>query len=168
MLSWEGVENTVGCGAGTCTHVWNYAQTVAFLFPELEQSMRRIEFLQETQADGYMPFRTYRPFGLPAWEMLPSADGQLGAVVRLYREWRLSGDNRLIEDCWDGVVRSMEYAIRTWDTDGDFVPDSAQHVTYDTELYGMTSMVSTLFFAALIAAAEMAEYMVYLTERSMR
>lgn len=44
-------------------------------------------------ADGYMPFRTYRPFGLPAWEMLPSADGQLGAVVRLYREWRLSGDN---------------------------------------------------------------------------
>ena len=92
-----------------------------------------------------MPFRTYRPFGLPAWEMLPSADGQLGAVVRLYREWRLSGDNRLIEDCWDGVVRSMEYAIRTWDTDGDFVPDSAQHVTYDTELYGMTSMVSTCF-----------------------
>ena len=159
FFGWEGVENTVGCGAGTCTHVWNYAQTVAFLFPELEQSMRRIEFLQEIQADGYMPFRTYRPFGLPAWEMLPSADGQLGAVVRLYREWRLSGDNRLIEDCWDGVVRSMEYAIRTWDTDGDFVPDSAQHVTYDTELYGMTSMVSTLFFAALIAAAEMAEYM---------
>ena len=118
FFGWEGVENTVGCGAGTCTHVWNYAQTVAFLFPELEQSMRRIEFLQETQADGYMPFRTYRPFGLPAWEMLPSADGQLGAVVRLYREWRLSGDNRLIEDCWDGVVRSMEYAIRTWDTDG--------------------------------------------------
>lgn len=42
---------------------------------------------------------------------------------------------------------------------GILIPDSAQHVTYDTELYGMTSMVSTLFFAALIAAAEMAEYM---------
>ena len=40
FFGWEGVENTVGCGAGTCTHVWNYAQTVAFLFPELEQSMR--------------------------------------------------------------------------------------------------------------------------------
>lgn len=34
--SWEGV----GACAGTCTHVWQYAQAVARIFPELERDLR--------------------------------------------------------------------------------------------------------------------------------
>ena len=48
FVGWEGCRNDFGCYPGSCTHVWNYAQTVAFLFPELEQSMRSVEFGLET------------------------------------------------------------------------------------------------------------------------
>ncbi|WP_343247060.1 GH116 family glycosyl-hydrolase [Diplocloster hominis] len=159
FLGWEGVDRTAGCGSGTCTHVWNYAQTAAYLFPELERSMRRIEFLKETRADGHMAYRTFRGLGLKQWDMLPSADGQLGAVVRIYREWKLSGDDEFLRECWEPILRCMEFARRTWDQDGDGLFEQAQHVTYDTELYGITSMVSTIYLAALKAAAEMAEYL---------
>jgi len=159
FLGWEGVENTVGCGPGNCTHVWNYAQTAAYLFPELEQSMRRIEFLMETEDDGNMHFRARRIIGQEPWDMVPAADGQLGAVVRLYREWKLSGNGELIKECWDKAHRVVDYALKNWDKDGDFVLEGQQHVTYDTELYGVTSMVSSIFYAALKAVAEMAEYL---------
>lgn len=159
FLGWEGVENDLGCGAGNCSHVWNYAQTVAFLFPELEQSMRRIEFVDELQEDGYIPFRAYSPLERETWKMAPSADGQLGAVIRLYREWKISGNDELLKDCWRGVVLTMKYAENVWDSDGDGVLDLPQHVTYDTELYGITSMVSTIYLGALIAVSEMAKHL---------
>lgn len=159
FFGWEGVDRTAGCGAGTCTHVWNYAQTAAFLFPELERSMRRTEFLKETRDDGHMAYRTWRGLGLDQWEMLPSADGQLGTVVRFYREWKISGDDEFLRECWDKIVLCMAYAERTWDHDRDGVLEQAQHVTYDTELYGITSMVSTIYLAALKAASEMAAYL---------
>lgn len=159
FMSWEGVRERVGCGAGTCTHVWNYAQTAAFLFPELERAMRLVEFTVETREDGYMPFRSYQTLGLPAWKMIASADGQLGTIFRLYREWKISGDNQFLEKCYPNMKKALAYSIQTWDLDGDYVLDAPQHVTYDTELYGMNSMVSSVFYAALLAAAEMADAM---------
>ena len=91
--------------------------------------------------------------------MIASADGQLGTVFRLYREWKISGDNQFLEKCYPNMKKVMDYSIQTWDLDGDYVLDAAQHVTYDTELYGMNSMVSSIFYAALLAAAEMADAM---------
>ena len=157
LLGWEGVENELGCGAGNCTHVWNYAQTLAFLFPELEQRMRKIEFVDEIEPDGYMPFRSYRSLGLPMWRMVPSADGQLGAVIRVYREWVLSNDREFLKMCFPGVERTMEYAVHEWDADKDGVLEKPQHVTYDTELYGYNTMTTTIYLEALEAAAFMAE-----------
>lgn len=159
FLGWEGVDNDLGCGPGNCTHVWNYAQTVAVLFPELEQTMRRIELVDEIQNNGYMPFRAYTPFEQPQWCMSPAADGQLGSIVRLYREWLISGDDRLVKQCWPGVKKTMSYAKDTWDLDHDGVLEAPQHVTYDTELYGVSSMVSSIYYAALKAAAAMADYL---------
>ncbi|MDR3249259.1 MAG: hypothetical protein LBT39_10795, partial [Treponema sp.] len=63
FLAWEGSHEHVGSCKGTCTHVWNYAQTVAFLFPELEKTARYNEFIRETGDDGKMNFRTDRIFG---------------------------------------------------------------------------------------------------------
>lgn len=158
FMGWEGVDAALGCGPGNCTHVWNYAQSVAVLFPELEQSMRRIEFLDEINEDGYMPFRAYTPFDLPQWKMTPSADGQLGAVIRVYREWLISGDDKIIKDCWQGVKRTMEYTLKIWDKNGEGILKEPQHVTYDTELYGISSMTCSIYYAALYGAAEMADY----------
>ncbi len=155
FMTWEGVREDVGAGAGTCTHVWNYAQTAAFLFPELEREMRLIEFTLEAQNDGFMPFRTYRTYDLPSWDMVASADGQLGTIVRLYREWRISGDNNFLQKCYPHMLRVMDYSIRTWDKDEDGVLEQPQHVTYDTEISGISSMVTSIYIAALLAASSM-------------
>lgn len=159
FAAWEGSFDHSGSCEGTCTHVWNYAQAAAFLFPELERSARRTEFVHETRPDGRMNFRANSVFGNAAWDFHPAVDGQLGAVVRLHREWRFSGDDALLRECWPGVRRAVDYAFTAWDSDGDGVLDSQQHNTYDIEFYGPNSLANSMFFAALLAAASMAAHL---------
>ncbi len=157
FAAWEGSFDHSGSCEGTCTHVWNYAQTAAFLFPELERDARRTEFMRETRPDGRMNFRANSVFGNAPWDFHPAVDGQLGAIVRLYREWRFSGDDILLADCWPGAKRALDFAFTEWDADGDGVLDSKQHNTYDIEFYGANSLANSMFFAALRAGAEMAD-----------
>ncbi|MEV4810894.1 GH116 family glycosyl-hydrolase [Micromonospora avicenniae] len=159
FAAWEGSFDHSGSCEGTCTHVWNYAQAAAFLFPALERDARRTEFLHETRADGRMNFRANSIFGNAPWDFHPAVDGQLGAVIRLYREWRFSGDDTLLTQCWPAAKRAVDYAFQVWDSDGDFVLDSQQHNTYDIEFYGVSSLANSMFFAALTAAAAMAAYL---------
>ncbi len=159
FLGWEGTCSDSGCCAGSCTHVWNYSQTLAFLFPELEQTMRRVEFNLETDDDGEMAFRTYKVFGKKKWDTLPAVDGQMGSIVRLYRDWKISGSNNLIKDLWNNASKALDFAFSYWDTDGDYVLDGKQHTTYDIEFYGPNSYSNSLFFAALKAGIEMASFM---------
>jgi uncharacterized protein (DUF608 family) len=56
FYGWEGCFDGDGCCAGTCTHVWSYAYTVAYLFPSLEREMRRIEFEIETDETRLLGF----------------------------------------------------------------------------------------------------------------
>ncbi|MGV3713005.1 GH116 family glycosyl-hydrolase [Pseudolysinimonas sp.] len=159
FAAWEGSFDAVGSCEGTCTHVWNYAQSVAWLFPELERSARRTEFTLETRDDGRMNFRTNRIFGSPEWDFHPAVDGQLGAIVRVYREWRLSGDEEWLRAVWPGVVRALDFAAREWDSDGDGVLDGLQHNTYDIEFLGANSLAGSMFYAALAAAARLADHL---------
>lgn len=156
FLGWEGCFDMGGCCQGSCTHVWNYAQTLAFLFPSLERSMRNIEFNKETDENGKMSFRTNTVFDEPRWDFHPAADGQLGTIIRLYREWKLSGDNEFLKRLWPNVKKALDFAFTYWDSDGDCVLDSQQHNTYDIEFYGPNSLVNSMFFAALKAGSEMA------------
>lgn len=159
FLGWEGCHDTTGCCFGSCTHVWNYAQTVAFLFPELEQSMRKVEFNLETDEEGKMAFRSNQIFGKEKWSMLPAADGQLGAIIRLYREWKISGNTEFLKSLWPKARKALDFAFSYWDSDGDFVLDAQQHNTYDIEFYGPNPLTNSLFYAALKAGAEMAKSM---------
>jgi len=159
LLGWEGGFDQRGACEGSCTHVWNYAQTAAYLFPELERSMRAVEFLLETDADGRMSFRTNQVFGAPRWQMLPAADGQLGTVVRLYREWLLSGDDGFLARMWPAAQRAIGYALRAWDLDGDGLLEAERHNTYDIEFHGPDPLTNSMLLAALAAASRMARAM---------
>ena len=160
FFGWEGCGDTWGCCTGNCTHVWNYTQTLAFLFPELERSMRLTEFMYETADDGRMNFRAHIQMREQATTWNPAAtDGQLGAVVRLYRDWLLCGDDDFLKKTWPKAKAALEYAFTHWDTDGDGVLDGEQHNTYDIEFHGYTSMTNSIFFAALRAGEKISRYL---------
>jgi len=158
FFGYEGCFNKAGCCEGNCTHVWNYEQTLAFLYPTLERDMRVTEFNVETEENGKMEFRTKKLFG-SSNNYHPAADGQLGCIIRLYRDWKLSGSNEFLSSVWDNAKKALNYAFTYWDSDGDFVLDSQQHNTYDIEFYGPNSLINSMFYGALKAAAEMAEAM---------
>ncbi len=163
FYGWEGCFDDAGCCAGSCTHVWSYAYTLAYLWPSLEREMRRIEFLVETEDDGFMNFRNLKSMGeefVWSWgDQKPeaAADGQLGSILRVYREYLLSGDREWLRGLWPSVKRSIDYAGIHWDTNHDFVLDGRQHNTYDIEFYGPNPLTGFYYLAALRSVEEMAK-----------
>ncbi len=155
----EGTTDHGGCCPLNCTHVWNYEQTLAHLFPSLERSVRIIDFNTNTNEEGHMAFRTLIPVGLTRWNWKPAADGQMGTIVKLYREWQLSGDDDYLRSVWPGAKRALEYAWHDWDKDRDGVMEGEQHNTYDIEYFGPNPMMGAIYLAALEAGARMAEAM---------
>jgi hypothetical protein len=104
-----------------------------------------------------MAFRTLLPLGRALWSFRPAADGQMGAVLKLYREWQISGDDDFLRRLWPEAKRALEYAWTYWDADRDGVMEGEQHNTYDIEFYGPNPMMGTLYLGALKAGARMAE-----------
>jgi non-lysosomal glucosylceramidase len=156
--AWEGCDTSVGLGEGTCSHVWNYAQALPYLFPTLERSIRDAEYTINLHSDGHMTFRTPLPLGTrPEAAFHAAADGQLGGVLRTYRDWLISGDDQWLRAIWPSVRRSLEYAWIAWDRDRDGVAEGLQHNTYDIEFLGPNPMIGTLYLAALEAAARLAD-----------
>ena len=157
FFGFEGCGDDGGCCPMNCTHVWNYEQALAFLFPSLERGMRETDFLTNTRADGSMAFRTLLPTGRALWKFRPAADGQMGSVLKLYREWQISGDDAFLRLLWPKAKAALEYAWVSWDKDRDGVMEGEQHNTYDIEFYGPNTMMGTLYLGALKAGAILAE-----------
>jgi uncharacterized protein (DUF608 family) len=156
FFAFEGTNDDSGCCPMNCTHVWNYEQALAHLFPDLERSMRVTDFKVNLRDDGSMSFRTLIPTGKALWKFKPAADGQMGCVLKLYREWQLSGDDQFLRELWPAAKRALEYAWKHWDADRDGVMEGEQHNTYDIEFYGPNTMMGTLYLGALLAGERMA------------
>jgi len=156
FFGWEGSHATEGSCPGNCTHVWNYENTLAFLFPSLERDMRTTDFNVETDENGKMSYRQKRIFGY-AFDYHPAADGQLGTIIQLYRDWKLSGDTEFLKSLWDNAKKALDFAFTYWDSDCDYVLDNQQHNTYDIEFYGPNSLTNSMFYGALKAATEIAK-----------
>ena len=158
FFGFEGCNDSSGCCALNCGHVWNYEQSLAFLFPTLERSMRETDFLNNIKSDGGMVFRTSLPLDPnQLWAFKPAADGQMGRIINLYRDWQLSGDTVFLKRIWPQVRKALEYAWVQWDADRDGLMEGEQHNTYDIEFYGPNSMLSGFYLGALLAGEKMAQ-----------
>jgi uncharacterized protein (DUF608 family) len=157
FYAFEGTGDDHGCCPLNCTHVWNYEQTLAFLFPALERSMREVDFGHNTDDDGFMVFRSRIPLGTPKWDFPhAAADGQMGTVIKLYRDWQLSGDLEFLRRLWPKAQDALEFAWKDWDPDRDGVMEGVQHNTYDIEFHGPNPMMGAVYLTALKCGADMA------------
>ncbi len=156
FFGFEGCADDEALGWMNCSHVWNYEQAVAFLFPELERSMRDTDFLHEMRSDDSLAFRAMVPLDIKQWDERPAADGQMGCILKLYREWQISGDDAFLRKMWPNAKRALEFAWKFWDADKDGVMEGEQHNTYDIQLFGPNPMMTTLYLGALKAAELMA------------
>ncbi len=157
MWAFEGCGDKAGCCYGTCTHVWNYAQAVPHLFPALERSLRETEFGVGQDDKGHQNFRAALPIRAKAHDFYAAADGQLGGIMKVYREWRVSGDTNWLKRIWPRVRQSLDYCIDTWDPRRTGTLEEPHHNTYDIEFWGPDGMCTSFYLGALAAAVAMGE-----------
>jgi uncharacterized protein (DUF608 family) len=155
MWGWEGCQDDWGSCHGTCTHVWNYAQAIPHLFPSLERTLRETEFLVSQDERGHQEFRSFLPIQPCNHGFYPAADGQLGGLTKLYRDWRISGDTAWLRKLWPAAKKSLGYCIEHWDPDHKGVVIEPHHNTYDIEFWGPDGMCTSFYLAALHSAVEM-------------
>jgi uncharacterized protein (DUF608 family) len=155
LWAWEGCNDGSGCCHGTCTHVWNYAQALPHLFPALERGLRETEFGVSQDARGHQTFRAALPIRPPTHDFHAAADGQLGGILKVYREWRISGDAAWLRRLWPRVRTSLDYAIETWDPRHRGRVEEPHHNTYDIEFWGPDGMCTSFYVGALAAAVAM-------------
>jgi uncharacterized protein (DUF608 family) len=155
LWAWEGCSDNSGCCHGSCTHVWNYAQAIPHLFPSLERTLRETEFGVSQNDAGHQQFRSNLPIRPVEHDFHAAADGQLGGIMKVYREWRISGDTEWMKNLWPKVKRSLDYCIETWDPGHKGWVEEPHHNTYDIEFWGPDAMCTSFYLGALQAAVLM-------------
>ncbi len=159
LWNFEGCGDNFGCCHGSCTHVWNYAQAIPHLFPALERSLRHTEFCENQNKEGHQNFRANLPIQPNTHEFHSAADGQLGGIMKVYREWRISGDNDWLKKMYPMVKDSMDYCITTWDPRHKGVIEEPHHNTYDIEFWGPDGMHTSFYIGALSAISAMGKFL---------
>ena len=158
----EGCNDNVGCCPMNCTHVWNYEQALAYLFPALERTMRD-DRLRDQHARRWrygLPHRAAagagRAVGLQARRR--RADGQRHegvSRVAAVRRYQMAAQALARGQARAGIRLARPNGM--WDPDpSDGVMEGEQHNTYDIEFYGPNTMCGSLYLGALRAAEELA------------
>lgn len=161
FFAWEGCSDKGGCCHGSCTHVWNYESATAFLFGSLARSMRNTEFTEAMHGNGMMSFRVNLPAAEHSRDFKhAAADGQMGCLIKLYRDWKLSGDEQMLGKLWPNAKKALEFCWLPggWDGDQDGVMEGCQHNTMDVEYYGPNGQMCCWYLGALRAGEEMARH----------
>lgn len=155
LWGWEGCSDNSGCCHGSCTHVWNYAQAIPHLFPALERTLRETEFGPSQDERGHQQFRSSLPIRPVVHDFHAAADGQLGGIMKVHRDWRISGDTEWLRKLWPQVKKSLDYCINEWDPDRKGWLEEPHHNTYDIEFWGPDGMCTSFYMGALKAAVAM-------------
>jgi len=144
---WEGI----GACAGTCTHVWQYGQSMGRIFPELERNLREttdlgVGFKPDT---GAIIFRA-------EYESRPAIDGQAGVILRFYRDHQMSKDDAFLKRNWSNLKKAIQFVLDQ-DKNGDGMTDTPMENTLDAVWEGEIAWIVGLCLAAVQAGAKMAE-----------
>jgi uncharacterized protein (DUF608 family) len=156
LWGWEGCFPDNGCCHGSCTHVWNYAQALPHLYPQLERTLRDLELVRSMDERGHITFRGAIPDGPVEHTFHAASDGQLGGIMKVYRDWHISGDTAWLRRMYPLAKRSIDFGIRTWDPDHQGALLEPHHNTYDIEFWGAEPMCSSIYLGALCAMSKMA------------
>ena len=149
LWNFEGCGDTWGSCHGSCTHVWNYAQAIPHLFPAMERTLRESEFFISQNKEGHQMFRANIPIRAVKHDFHAAADGQLGGIIKIYRDWRISGDTDWLRMMYPQVKNSLDYCINTWDPRRTGALEEPHHNTYDIEFWGADGMCTSFYAAAL-------------------
>jgi uncharacterized protein (DUF608 family) len=146
FYAWEGI----GSCEGTCTHVWQYAQALARLFPDIERNAREntdlgIGFVEKS---GRIGFRAEH-------DMNEAVDGQAGRIMGMWREHCMSPDGEFLKRIWPNAKKAVQYLL-DHDKDGDGILDGSQHNTLDAAWYGKIAWLSIQALGAWRAGELMA------------
>lgn len=159
LYGWEGYAYNKRLGYGTCNHVWNYQQTVPFLFPELQRSVNE-NFLNNglRESDGAIHYRMPAKYNVKPDldKAFTAADGQFGQVCWVYRDFCITGDMDWLKAMWPKTRKALEYAWTTWDKDKDGLLEGSHHNTLDLNFETPETMCGSLYQAALLAGEKMA------------
>jgi uncharacterized protein (DUF608 family) len=123
--------------------------------------MREVEFAHATDDRGSMSFRVGLPLNRARDFSRAAADGQMGCILKMYRDWQLSGDEALLRRLWPTVRKAVEFCWIPggWDADRDGVMEGCQHNTMEVEYYGPNPQMGLWYLGALRAAEEMARHL---------
>ena len=155
-----GAEKASGWGHGTCFHVWNYESTIPFLFGDLSMKFREVEFMHATHDDGAQSHRVNLPISNAKEFRHWAADGQMGTLIKVYRDWQLSGDDAKLKAMWPNIKKAMSFAwTGIWDTNKDGVMEGSQHNTMDINYVGPNPQMAAWYLGALKASSKMASYL---------
>ncbi len=152
--AYEGSGDSWGSCVGSCTHVWNYAQALPHLFPRMERSLRETEFNVNQDSYGHQMYRSGLPVRPLRHDHIAASDGQLGGIIKAYRDWRISGDTEWIRGLFPQIRASLEYCIRTWDPREIGAIEEPHITTYESEFWGADGMCTSFYVAALKAMTE--------------
>ncbi|MBM3890326.1 MAG: hypothetical protein FJ388_14520, partial [Verrucomicrobia bacterium] len=144
-----GFEGSYGCCPLNCTHVWNYAQSHARLFPEIGRNLRVSDLVTYLHEDGETSHRQHSPHKA-------FMDGHCAVIVAVLREHQLSSNMDFLKQVWPGVKKATDWIIEKMDADRDGVPAGHQWNTYDTAVSGANTFIGSQYLAALAAAEQLA------------
>jgi uncharacterized protein (DUF608 family) len=147
-----GFEGSYGCCPLNCTHVWNYAQTHARLFPDVGRNMRVSDFITYLHPTGETSHRQHSPHGA-------FTDGHCACIEGAYREYQLSPDTAFLAQVWPGVKKAVDWLIEAIDKAHEGMPTGHQMNTYDCAVSGANTFIGSQYLSALAAAERMAAVM---------
>jgi uncharacterized protein (DUF608 family) len=114
-----------------------------------------MELQRSMDETGHVNFRAALPDGPVKHTFHAAADGQLGGIMKLYRDWQISGDADWMKRLYPLAKKSLGYCMDKWDPQRRGALFEPHHNTYDIEFWGPDGMCSSIYVGALAAMGKM-------------